>query len=204
MRSLSVPFLVALAPAIASATPGAVSNIFPVNPFRPAAKAMLLGFDTTGSPAQLQVTVSGASALAGAFGTLNGALVSPSAASTIPFELTVGVPSGIPSDAVITVTATPVGADGSQGSPLTTAFSAAMPPPTFASSPISATTTSDGSELLVTGSFSGPVQQGTLTVLGVSSQVLREFQGASTRSRGLRSPAVRVWSRGRWHPRPVR
>jgi len=97
-------------PAMAHATP-TVTSTYPVTPLRVGSSSVELGFEASGQPAQLLVSVSGTSA-SGPFVSLKDVALKPDLAGAVPFHLLAPLDRAFPQDGVLTVTAVAIGLAG--------------------------------------------------------------------------------------------
>ncbi|HVE82054.1 MAG TPA: Ig-like domain-containing protein, partial [Myxococcales bacterium] len=160
----------------AAASPPAVTAIYPVYSIRAGARSVEMGFELSGQGEQVAVTATGTSATAGQFAQLPRVVVSRDQAGLIPFHVLVPLGGPFPADGVLQVSATPISADDT-ASTATVAFDARAAGAGFDTRGIEVRASPSTGEILVDVHYRGALASAELTLLGVSSQMLRSLNG---------------------------
>lgn len=151
-----------------------IRGITVLQPLRQGATSAALGFEAVGDVARIRVTVSGTSA-AGNFAQVNNLIVTRDQRGSLPFHALIPFVQGLPVDAVLTIEAMPLRADGTAGTPSTRVLSRrGSNGPRIRGEPrLSATT----NELVITVELEGDVAFAEASVLGVGAAELRAVRG---------------------------
>src|SRR5207302_7389386 len=108
-----------------------VTAVYPAASLRIGGTSAQIAADVTGDAAQVLLDADGTSATAGNFLSVKSLVVDRDAASAIAFHASLPLAVPFPDDGVLTVTVTPVNADGSRGTAGMARFDAGADPPYF-------------------------------------------------------------------------